>query len=75
MRAVRLIFPMLVSCLLLSSAAYAQGAIAGVVRDASGAVLPGVSMDSHYLQTGPTGSRPARCRLRLRGLRVSSGRS
>ena len=30
--------------LLLSASAYAQGAIAGLVRDTSGAVLPGVTV-------------------------------
>ncbi len=35
------------SCLLLiPSAAYAQGAIAGTVKDASGAVLPGVTVEA-----------------------------
>src|SRR5437763_10766916 len=32
--------------LICSSAAFAQSAIAGVVRDSSGAVLPGVSVDA-----------------------------
>ena len=35
------------SCLLLiPAAAYAQGAIAGTVKDASGAVLPGVTIEA-----------------------------
>ena len=32
--------------LLLPSAVYAQGAITGVVRDASGAVLPGATVEA-----------------------------
>ena len=32
--------------LLLSASAYAQGAIAGLVRDTSGAVLPGVTVEA-----------------------------
>src|SRR5437867_9405330 len=37
---------LVLSCLmLLPASAYAQSAIAGVVRDASGAVLPGVSVE------------------------------
>ena len=36
----------LLSVLLLPAAAFAQAAITGVVRDASGAVLPGVTVEA-----------------------------
>src|SRR5688572_32490345 len=32
--------------LLFSSPAYSQGAVAGIVRDSSGAILPGVSVEA-----------------------------
>src|SRR6202158_3737718 len=37
---------MVVSVLLLAAAAYAQAAITGVVKDTSGAVLPGVTVEA-----------------------------
>ena len=38
---------LVIACVVLgSSAAFAQGTIAGVVRDASGAVLPGVTVEA-----------------------------
>ena len=42
----RLAFVVLASALLLPSAAYAQASIAGVVRDASGAILPGATVEA-----------------------------
>ena len=39
-------FAVLVAVCLLPATAFAQGSIAGVVRDASGAVLPGVSVEA-----------------------------
>ena len=44
-RGVRLLFGLFV-LVLLPSSAYAQAAIAGVVRDASGGVLPGVTVEA-----------------------------
>lgn len=46
MRAVRGVLGGLILFLLLPSSALAQGAIAGVVRDSSGAVLPGVIVEA-----------------------------
>ena len=38
---------LVIACVVLGhSAAFAQGTIAGVVRDASGAVLPGVTVEA-----------------------------
>src|SRR5678815_4120309 len=45
-RLVRFVFVALVSLLILPSAAYAQASITGVVRDSSGAVLPGVTVEA-----------------------------
>src|SRR5499427_5537696 len=40
-------FALLVACLaVMSGSAYAQSALAGVVKDSSGAVLPGVSVEA-----------------------------
>src|SRR5262245_31309862 len=40
----RLLF--VLTCVVIPSAAHAQGSITGVVKDASGAVLPGVTVDA-----------------------------
>src|SRR5262249_44962501 len=45
MKSIRL-FVGLVAVVLLPAAAYAQASIAGVVRDTSGAVLPGVTVEA-----------------------------
>ena len=43
---VRLVFVLLASFVLLPGSAHAQSAIAGVVRDTSGAVMPGVTVEA-----------------------------
>src|SRR5687768_8579380 len=45
-RRVSLAFASLAALLIFSSAAYAQASITGVVRDTSGAVLPGVTVEA-----------------------------
>src|SRR5688572_31788687 len=40
------LFLVVLVCVLVPSAAYAQAAITGVVRDASGGVLPGVTVEA-----------------------------
>ena len=44
-RAMR-IGPWLLACLIVATTAHAQASITGVVRDASGAVLPGVTVEA-----------------------------
>ena len=46
MRLIAKLAAALVCALLLPTAAYAQGSLAGVVRDTSGAVLPGVTVEA-----------------------------
>src|SRR5262245_42938065 len=46
MRALRCILFVLSGVVILPAAAYAQASIAGVVRDTSGAVLPGVTVEA-----------------------------
>src|SRR5438046_9985052 len=46
MRAWLRLLLMLGSIIIIPSATYAQGSIAGVVKDASGAVLPGVTVEA-----------------------------
>src|SRR6266550_7524434 len=46
MRAWLRLLLMLGSIIIIPSAAYAQGSIAGIVKDASGAVLPGVTVEA-----------------------------
>ena len=46
MRLMRLALIVLAWMAILPSAAYAQGSITGVVRDTSGAVLPGVTVEA-----------------------------
>src|SRR5688572_15500469 len=43
---VRLVFTLLALAVLLPGSAHAQSAIAGVVRDTSGAVMPGVTVEA-----------------------------
>src|SRR4051794_20566685 len=46
MRAMRRVLAVLCLAVLIPAAAYAQASLAGVVRDASGAVLPGVTVEA-----------------------------
>src|ERR1044071_3920269 len=46
MRGICRIFSVLILALVLPAAVYAQGTIAGVVKDTSGAVLPGVTVEA-----------------------------
>src|SRR3954453_13846285 len=46
MRAIRRVLAGLCLAVLIPAAAYAQASLAGVVRDASGAVLPGVTVEA-----------------------------
>src|ERR1700733_9584430 len=41
-----MLFAVMLGCLLLPTAAHAQSAFAGVVKDATGAVLPGVTVEA-----------------------------
>ncbi|HLG55628.1 MAG TPA: TonB-dependent receptor [Vicinamibacterales bacterium] len=46
MRALKYVIPILAAALLLPSLAFAQGTLTGTVRDASGGVLPGVTVEA-----------------------------
>ena len=46
MRAVKRVLFVLISLVILPVSAFAQASITGVVRDASGAVLPGVTVEA-----------------------------
>ena len=46
MRVLKCIIPILAAALLLPSLAFAQGTLTGTVRDASGGVLPGVTVEA-----------------------------
>src|SRR5580765_8806007 len=46
MRGLKCVIPILAAALLLPSLAFAQGTLTGTVRDASGGVLPGVTVEA-----------------------------